>query len=212
MELAKSYREGGAQWLHIVDLVASRDGELADTKALFKLLNTAPQKVQTGGGIRSGGDVQARLDQGASRVVVGSLCVTETRRVIRWIDGFGPDAIVAALDVRIDKDGVPRPRIYGWTEGSDISLWSLLERLKDGGLIHALVTDISRDGAMKGPNIRFYRELAGKFPGLKIQASGGVGTYDDLVSVAHTGADAVIVGKALLEGNVTVAGALDVLQ
>ena len=212
LDLAKQYFEDGAEWLHVVDLAASRDGATADTEPLFRLLHDLPQKVQTGGGVRAGGDVQARLDQGADRVVIGSLCVTETDRVVDWLQGFGPDKLVAALDVRVDRDGTPRLRSHGWTEGSDVSLWSLLDRLADTGLCHALVTDIGRDGAMHGPNIRLYREIVERYAGLKLQASGGVGNYDDLAATKRTGADAVIVGKALLEGAVTVPGAIETLE
>ncbi len=211
LPLAKGYLEHGAQWLHVVDLAASRDGEAADTGPLFRLLRNAPQKVQTGGGVRSGGDVQARLDQGASRVVVGSLCVTGTDRFIDWLERFGADALVAALDVRRDADGAWRPRIHGWTESTDISLWDLLGRLADAGLRHALVTDISRDGAMSGPNIDLYRELSELFPGVAIQASGGVSCIADLRALATTGSAGAITGKALLEGSFTVAEALEAI-
>lgn len=212
LDIARRYHDDGAEWLHVVDLAASRDGNAADSEPLFKLLETAPQRVQTGGGVRAGGDVQARLDHGAERVVVGSLCVTETERVINWIRGFGADHIVAALDVRVDKDGTPRPRIYGWTEGTDTNLWKLLKALEAGGLRHVLITDIGRDGAMHGPNLRLYREVAERHPGLRLQASGGVGAIEDLESLRHTGADSVIVGKALLERTFTAAAALEALQ
>ena len=85
LKLSKSYAEAGADWLHVVDLVASRDGESADPEPLFKLLGTAPQKIQTGGGVRAGKDIRLRLKRGARRVVVGTICVSQHRRFIRWI-------------------------------------------------------------------------------------------------------------------------------
>ncbi|MEJ2535394.1 MAG: HisA/HisF-related TIM barrel protein [Gammaproteobacteria bacterium] len=116
-ELADRYHAQGAEWLHVVDLEASRHGAAADTSDLFELLSRTVQSVQTGGGVRSGGDVRARLESGAKRVVVGSLCVTETERFLRWISELGAERVVAAVDVQIDRAGVPRPRIHG-TENS----------------------------------------------------------------------------------------------
>ena len=122
-ELADAYAEEGAEWLHVVDLAASRDGAAADTTALFNLLGRAGQSVQTGGGVRSAADISRRLDAGAARVVVGSLCVTDSKR-FAWLAQFDADNLVAALDIRIDAKGVPWPRIHGWTDRGEADLGS----------------------------------------------------------------------------------------
>lgn len=210
--LARTYHEHGAAWLHVVDLEASRDGEGADTSQLFKLLGSAEQAVQTGGGVRSGGDIRARLDAGASRVVIGSLCALETPRFLRWVEEHGPDRIVAAVDVAIDTAGTPWPRVHGWTEEAGMNLWTLMDRLVEGGLRHALITDIGRDGALKGPNRALYQDILSRYPDLQLQASGGVSRIDDLVALKADGAAATIVGKALLEGAFGVSQALDALN
>ena len=211
-QLAEQYAEAGARWLHVVDLAASRDGEAADPEPLYRLLKTAPQQVQTGGGVRSGADIEERFQHGAKRVVVGTLCVTETPRFLRWLNEFGPARLVSALDVKIDEDGVPWPRTYGWTESSPRNLWELLDELSDQGLQHLLCTDISKDGAMAGPNLELYRDLVERYPGLEIQASGGVAGLRDLQQLKATGAAAAITGKALLEGCFTVQEALEALS
>lgn len=211
-DIAARYLEDGARWLHVVDLEASRDGESADTSSLFKLIHSAEQHIQTGGGVRSGTDILERLQEGADRVVIGSLCAQEPDRFLRWVEQHGPDKLVAALDVRIDADGVPRPRIFGWTEDSGTDLWTLLDQLCAGGLRHALVTDISRDGAMKGPNVELYRDIVRRYPDLQLQASGGVSQLDDLLELKNAGAAAVIVGKALLEGVIKLPRALSILR
>lgn len=209
--LARRYLNEGAHWLHVVDLEASRDGEAADTAALYKLLHSADQSVQTGGGVRSGGDVRARLDHGADRVVIGSLCAQETERFLRWVGEYGADRIVAALDVQIDRQGLPWPRIHGWTAEARTDLWTLLEQLVDGGLRHVLVTDIGRDGALRGPNVNLYRDILQRHPTLELQASGGVSRLDDLKALRNEGVAATIVGKALLERSFTVGSALEAL-
>ncbi|NNE04173.1 MAG: 1-(5-phosphoribosyl)-5-[(5-phosphoribosylamino)methylideneamino] imidazole-4-carboxamide isomerase [Xanthomonadales bacterium] len=212
LDLAETYATAGAEWLHVVDLAASRDGDGADSSALFELLNNAPQRVQTGGGVRAAGDIRERLENGAQRVVVGSVCVAEPERFSDWLEQFGASSLVAALDVQIDDNGVPWPRMYGWTEGANRNLWSLLDQLVAAGLVHVLCTDISRDGALSGPNTALYREILQRYSGLSLQASGGVSSLEDLASLVETGADGAICGKALLDGLFTVDEALAVLR
>ena len=211
-DLAKSYADAGAEWLHVVDLAASRDGADADTSALFELLGQAPQSVQTGGGVRTEKDISGRLDAGASRVVIGSLSVTDSKGFVSWLEKFGTEKLVAALDILFDDSGVPWPRIHGWTTRGERNLWQLLDELSAGGLRHLLCTDISRDGAMSGPNLDLYSEITGRYPQLRLQASGGVSSLDDIEQLKPTGAAGVITGKALLDRRFTVAQALEQLQ
>lgn len=210
-DLAKRYADAGANWLHVVDLAASRDGADADTGPLFRLLSNAPQKVQTGGGVRNEANVAARLEAGADRVVIGSLCATRPEQFCGWLQSLGPDRLIAALDVRIDDDGVPWPRIYGWTQGAERDLWSYLDQFSEAGLRHLLCTDIGRDGDLSGPNVDLYRDISARYPELQLQASGGVSSIDDLKTLVTTGASGAITGKALLDGLFTVEDALGAL-
>lgn len=211
-DIARSYAQAGAEWLHVVDLAASRDGADADTSALFRLLGNAPQSVQTGGGVRNSNDITQRLDAGAARVVTGSVCVADSAGFVGWLKHFGAEKLVAALDILIDDAGVPWPRIHGWTSRGERDLWQLLDELSAGGLVHLLCTDISRDGALNGPNIELYGEITRRFPQLQLQASGGVSSLGDLERLKPTGASGVITGKALLDKRFTVAEALDTLR
>lgn len=204
---AAGYASSGAQWLHVVDLAASRDGKQADTSPLFELISGASQHVQTGGGVRSADDVETRLEAGAARVVVGSIAADEPERFLSWLEHFSPEALVAALDVRLDDDGTARVRSHGWTRDSGRDLWGLLDQLT-GRLRHVLITDIDRDGEMSGPNVALYQAIAGRYPGLQIQASGGVRNIQDLKTLASTGVAAAISGKALLDGRFNVGDAL----
>lgn len=212
VRLASVYANEGAEWLHVVDLAASRDGDDADIRPLLRLLEDAQQSVQTGGGVRAEADIRKRLEHGADRVVVGSLSVNEPETFARWLALFGADRLVAALDVRIDEQGIPWPRTHGWTRGSEQSLWSLLDFYSDKGLKHLLCTDISKDGAMAGPNLDLYSEITSRYPQLLVQASGGVSSLPDLHRLDQTGAHSAITGKALLEGCFTVAEALQALR
>ncbi len=206
------YANAGAEWLHVVDLAASRDGLDADTSALFRLLGQASQSVQTGGGVRNETDISNRLGAGAARVVIGSLCVTDTAGFIGWLDHFGAEQLVAALDIRFDEEGIPWPRIHGWTDQADRNMWQLLDDLSAGGLQHLLCTDISRDGALSGPNLDLYSEIMKRYPQLQLQASGGVSSLADIEQLKPTGASGVITGKALLDRRFSVAEALEVVR
>jgi len=212
VRLAAVYAREGAEWLHVVDLAASRDGKAADIKPLLRLLGKAKQSVQTGGGVRGAADIEIRLENGASRVVIGSLSVTEPETFTEWLTEFGEERLVAALDVRLEEDGTPLLRTHGWTRNSGDSLWQLLDYYSDKGLKHILCTDIGRDGAMSGPNLNLYQQITNRYPNLAVQASGGVSGLLDLQRLAETGVDAAITGKALLEGCFTVAEAIGALS
>lgn len=211
-QLANDYFGSNIEWLHVVDLAASRDGEHADSTALFELLSSASQLVQTGGGVRNEKDVQARLDAGAERVVVGSMAAQEPDRFRGWLEQFGPDALVAALDVQFDLTGTPLVRTNGWKKSSGKRLWDLLDVYSDTPLVHILCTDISKDGLLCGPNFSLYREICKRYPGFQVQASGGIRNIPDLVALATTGATAAISGKALLDGLFTAEDALVELE
>lgn len=212
VRLASTYASEGAEWLHVVDLAASRDGLSADIRPLLRLLENTRQSVQTGGGVRGEADIVTRLEHGAGRIVVGSLSVTEPDRFAAWLGEFGEDRLVAALDVRIDEDGTPWPRTHGWTRGSGQTLWDLLDFHVQNGLKHLLCTDIGRDGAMTGPNFDLYRDITRRYPNLEVQASGGVSGLQDLKKLSGTGVHSAITGKALLEGCFTVAEAMEALS
>lgn len=212
LQIANRYAEAGAEWLHLVDLAASRDGAKADQEPMLQLLGQARQRIQVGGGVRNLEDVQLRLDRGADRVVVGTICVKQTAEFAGWLNQLGPEKLVSALDVAIDEDGIPWPQVYGWTEAGDRNLWDLLDELSDQGLKHLLCTDISKDGALKGPNLQLYQQITERYPHVQLQASGGISGLRDLADLKPTGAAAAISGKALLEGCFTVEEAIGVLR
>jgi phosphoribosylformimino-5-aminoimidazole carboxamide ribotide isomerase len=163
--------------------------------------------IQSGGGVRGANDVARLLDAGVSRVVVGSLAVTQPNDVAAWLRGFGPERITLAFDVRIEG-GVPVPALKGWTQSSGIDLWTALDRYPKGTLKHLLVTDVGRDGAMTGPNLELLSEIRLRRPDLVLQASGGVSSLQDITAIKALGCHGVIVGRALYEGRFTLAEAI----
>lgn len=203
------YQASGAQLLHIVDLTGAKDPKARQIPLLRELLGNLSIPVQTGGGIRSADDVRSLLDAGAARVVVGSAAVKRTDEVAGWMKTFGADKLVLALDVRINKAGNAEVAVSGWQENSGVLMDDLIRAFEPAGLRYVLTTDISKDGTLAGPNTALYAKLAQTFPNIDFQASGGIGSLNDIRAVSHTGAAGVIVGRALLEGKFTLEEAIE---
>ena len=201
-EILQRYASLGARRIHVVDLDGARDGTQANRDIIVKLLADPSIKLQVGGGLRSLARVQALLDLGVERAVVGSVAINSPDEVVSWFKQIDPTRIVLALDVRLDPAGVPVLTTHGWQQNSGIVLWTAVERFLRSGLTHVLCTDVARDGALTGPNFELYAEAVRRFPELQWQASGGVATGRDLVALRDCGVAAVISGKALLENKI----------
>ncbi len=202
------YQKEGAKLLHLVDLTGAKDPQKRQISLLKTLIAGVSVPVQVGGGIRTEEDVKALLDAGASRVVVGSTAIKEPELVKSWLQRYGGEAIVLALDVRINPQGVKQVAISGWQENSDRTLEQTIEFFRPFGLKHVLCTDISKDGTLSGSNVELYREISQKYPDIAIQASGGIGDLADIAALPASGAIGVIVGRALLEDKFTVSEAI----
>lgn len=208
LEVAVEYAEGGATWLHLVDLDAARAGGYTLMPLLRQIVSETPLSVQTGGGVRSKQDLEALLEAGATRVVIGSLAVTEPETAIGWIEEFGSDKITVALDARTGEDGSWVLPTAGWTSDTETDLAVLLNDYARSGLAHALCTDIGRDGTLAGPNLNLYTFLTRAVPEVAVQASGGTRHAADVRGVRKLGCAGVILGKALLEGRLSIGEAV----
>ena len=158
LALAHRYAEQGARWLHLVDLDAARAGGYTLRPLLQQLRAQTALCVQTGGGVRAEADVEALLEAGASRVVVGSLAVREPARVARWVARYGAQRLTLAFDTRL-SEGAWRLPTHGWTRVAETTLDDLMRGYAEAGLCHALCTDIDRDGMLAGPNLALYAHL-----------------------------------------------------
>jgi len=210
--VAREFAELQATELHIVDLDGARSGTQQNHAIIAAIAAESHMAVQVGGGIRDRETVSRWLDAGVSRCVIGSLAVTEPDAVKSWIVHFGGDRIVLALDVNIDDAGIPMITTHGWTRPSDTSVYECVQDYRDLGLRHVLCTDVSRDGAMAGPNLELYAGIIARFPDLQLQASGGVRHLQDLEALRDCGLPAAISGRALLDGKITAAEMLSFQQ
>lgn len=203
VSVAREFATLGCPILHMVDLDGARSGEQINRGIVSQVAAQTAFKIQLGGGIRNTETVRSWLAGGVSRCVIGSLAVNEADLVKGWLSEFGPDRIVLALDVRINDAGEPLLATHGWTQESRSTLWQCVDDYREHGLEHVLCTDISRDGAMSGPNIDLYREFINRYPAIRLQASGGVRHLGDLESLREAGAAAAISGRALLDGRIS---------
>ncbi len=203
------FNDEHAAWVHIVDLDGAKAGSPQQHDLIGRLAAVSRAKIQTGGGVRSREHVQTLLDRGVAAVVVGSAAVKSPEEVRGWLRDFGKDRITLALDVLPSGQDFD-VAVHGWVEGSGISLWDVLDYYPAGAAQRILVTDVSRDGMLQGPNMALMRALRQKRPDLEIQASGGVRSIEDLYDLKALGVHGAIVGKAIYEGLIDLKAALNV--
>jgi phosphoribosylformimino-5-aminoimidazole carboxamide ribotide isomerase len=205
-EALAGFAEAGAAWAHIVDLEGARAREPRQHDLIASLASNDGPKLQVAGGFRTRDQLARMFDAGVGRVVIGSLAVTAPDRTLALLDEFGLDRITFAFDVRL-IEGAPVIATSGWMESSSTTLWEAVSVYAQAR--HVLVTDISRDGMMGGPNVALTDELVRRAPRLDVQASGGVSSLEDLRTLRRAGAAGAIVGKALWEGRFGLREAID---
>jgi phosphoribosylformimino-5-aminoimidazole carboxamide ribotide isomerase len=203
VDLARRYRDAGLRRLHVVDLDGARTGSPRNMDLIAAMTGGAQVAVQAGGGVRTLERALALRAAGAERVVVGSIAVEQPDVALEWLDRLGAEHLVMAFDVRVPAGAEPQVLTRGWVKDSGSSLWDLLDVFCARGARHFLCTDIAQDGTLAGPNLDLYREFSRRFPQASVIASGGVGSMEHLRQLATTGAAAVVTGKALLDGRLT---------
>ncbi|MFA6037220.1 MAG: 1-(5-phosphoribosyl)-5-[(5-phosphoribosylamino)methylideneamino]imidazole-4-carboxamide isomerase [Legionellales bacterium] len=201
LDIIKNFEQSGSLWVHIVDLDGAKDPAMHQRTLIEKICKNTTLNVQTGGGIRDANQVEELLNAGVKRVVIGSLAVKNPDLIKSWFKKWGADRFVLALDVNKSDDDY-YIAIHGWQEKSTQKLFDFLKEFKAAGLIHALCTDISLDGTLKGPNVNLYQDILKHYPDLQLQASGGVASLDDIVLLNQNKLAACIIGRALYEGKI----------
>ena len=199
---ALSWQEQGGRRLHLVDLDGAVRGKPAHLEVISSIVRGLDIPVQVGGGIRDLAAAEAWLDAGADRVVIGTAAVRDPDLVQEVCRKHGSERVVVSLDA---KDGLVA--LQGWTEASTVTVLELARRMAQIGVVRLLYTDISRDGALTGPDIRTNAQLA-RETGLAVLASGGVASIEHIKELLPTGVEGVIVGRALYTGAVDLAEAV----
>ena len=201
LSVAKAYREAGAEYLHVVDLDAAKDGAQKNLAVIEKLAAESGLRLEVGGGVRDEASAKRYLDAGVARVILGSAAI-EKPELMETLAKRYPGQVAAGVDAR---NGFVA--IHGWKTVTDIVAYDFVESLPRRGIDTVIYTDISRDGKLQGPNVSAYERLS-KIKNLNIVASGGVSSPDDVAALAKLDLYAAIIGKALYDGRMTLEEAL----
>ena len=198
VQIAETYAEAGFGYLHLVDLDGAKKGTLVNTEILSTIAMKTPLKIDCGGRIKTLGDIEMLFSLGVYAVNLGSAAVKNPALMTACLQKFGGEKIILSADVMGNT-----VRINGWQSDGGITISQLAAKFLDAGLKRLCVTSIKCDGMLQGPDIELYKKLSREFPDLKITASGGVGSLDDILRLQDTGISSVIVGKAIYEKRVS---------
>ena len=196
-EVAKEFEDLGFRRLHVVDLDGAKSRHIVNDAVLKAITTETGLTVDFGGGIKTDEDIEKAFASGASMVTVGSIAVTRPELFIGWLEKYGAERMILGADVRHGKIS-----INGWKEDSQEDLLPFLKKYIDAGVKNVLCTEISKDGTLSGPPTDLYKEIMDAYPDIRLIASGGVSSIDDIRALDAAGIPSVVFGKAIYEGKI----------
>ena len=205
VSVAQGFKRAGATAVHVVDLEGARDGKPANFEIIDQIASKSGLFVQVGGGIRTSQTIEKYLSAGVKRVILGTAAVSTPGFMQEMVHEFG-EAVAVSVDI---KDGLVA--IKGWTEVSNQDALGFCDTVEKLGVQSLICTDISKDGMQSGTNIELYRILREKLS-IKLIASGGVSTLDEIRTLSALGMDGAILGKALYAGDINLSEAISLCQ
>lgn len=198
LEVAKSYQDAGLTHLHVVDLDGARAKQVVNYKTVEAIVSQTNLQVDFGGGLKTTAEVHRILNLGVKQITAGSIAAQDPALVKAWVQEFGQERIILGADYKGDKIAV-----NGWQEDTEIHLADFIEKYYRQGFRYVIATDIGKDGMLSGPSLEQYKKLLSIFPELKLIASGGISSVQDLQELQAVGCQSAIVGKAIYEGNIS---------
>lgn len=198
LEVAKMFEAVGIARLHLVDLDGAKAKHIVNHKVLELISTKTNLIIDFGGGLKSDEDLEIAFNSGAQMVTGGSIAVKEKDTFLLWLQKYGSEKIILGADA---KDG--NIAVSGWQETTELPVVEFISDFHDKGITKVISTDISRDGMLTGPSIELYQEILDKLPNVKIIASGGIATMDDILKLAQMGVPGVITGKAIYENKIS---------
>jgi phosphoribosylformimino-5-aminoimidazole carboxamide ribotide isomerase len=198
LEVALEFEAHGIKRLHVVDLDGAKAGKIINHKVLEAIAGKTSLVVDFGGGLKTTSDLRIAFECGAQMVTGGSIAVKNPTEFESWIELYGAGKIILGSDAKDRKIAVS-----GWLETSDLDLFNFLEGYIAKGITKTICTDISKDGMLQGPSTDLYKEILQHFPDLFLIASGGVSSLKDIEELQEAGVPAVIFGKAIYEGRIS---------
>ncbi len=197
VEVALEFQDADLENLHLVDLDGAKQGHVVNWDVIREIQEKTALNIDFGGGVKTDEEVEQLLDLGVHRINIGSIAVKEPEKFSKWLKKYGAENFVLSADVKGENVS-----INGWLEDTKFRLFDLVAEFEKNGLEYLTCTDIANDGTLNGPNLGLYKKLVKRFPKLKVVASGGVGSMDDLRELKYTNVYGAIVGKALYEGKI----------
>jgi len=205
VEIAKSFEKDGAEWIHIVDLNGAESNHNINIETIKNIIDHVGIPIQVGGGIRSVEKAKQLLDSGVARIIIGTSAIEDFELLKSLVETY-QERVIVSIDANHQKVAT-----RGWKTQTDIHALDLSKKLEKIGIKTIVYTDISKDGMMQGPNFQEYLELSKK-TGLKIIASGGVSSLNDVIKLNEIGLYGAIIGKAIYESKVNLKEVIQCLQ
>ncbi len=198
LEVALMFEAAGVRRLHLVDLDGAKAKHIVNYKILETIAGKTSLIIDFGGGLKSYSDLEIAFNSGAAMITGGSIAVKEKDTFLQWLDKYGSEKIILGADA---KDG--KIAVNGWLEVTELPVIDFISEFYKEGVKKVISTDISRDGMLAGPSVELYKEILAQHSNLYLIASGGVSCMADIVALDAAGVPAVIFGKALYEGRIT---------
>lgn len=198
LEVAKSFEAHGIEYLHLVDLDGAKSSKIVNYKILEQIASQTSLKIDFGGGLKSDDDLRIAFESGANQITGGSIAVKNRTIFEKWISEYGSEKIILGADAKDEKIAVS-----GWLEDSDEDLIPFIQDYQTKGIQYVICTDIAKDGMLQGPSFDLYSKILTEADGVKLIASGGISTFDELPKLAELGCEGTIIGKAIYEGRIT---------
>ncbi|NER16415.1 1-(5-phosphoribosyl)-5-[(5-phosphoribosylamino)methylideneamino]imidazole-4-carboxamide isomerase [Spongiivirga citrea] len=201
VEVAKEFESYGIQYLHLVDLDGAKSKHIVNHKVLDQIASRTSLKIDFGGGLKTDDDLRIAFESGANQVTGGSIAVKDPDTFRSWLQKFGSDKIILGADANNEKIAVS-----GWLEESDQELIPFIKQYQQEGVQYVICTDISKDGMLEGPSFDLYKKIileTEEQANLKLIASGGISTFDELPQLAEIGCEGTVIGKAIYEGRIS---------
>ncbi len=198
IEIAKAYEDHGIEHLHLVDLDGAKASHIVNHKVLEDIATKTNLKIDFGGGLKTDEDLRIAFDSGAGQITGGSIAVKKPEIFKNWLSKFGADKIILGADANNEKIA-----ISGWLEESDEELIPFVANYIKEGVSYVICTDIAKDGMLQGPSFDLYKKMLAQLPNVKLIASGGISTFDELPKLAELGCEGTIIGKAIYENKIS---------
>ncbi|WP_034925482.1 1-(5-phosphoribosyl)-5-[(5-phosphoribosylamino)methylideneamino]imidazole-4-carboxamide isomerase [Gillisia sp. CAL575] len=202
LEVAKEFEAHGIKSLHLVDLDGAKSSHIVNYNILEQITNNTNLQVDFGGGLKSNKDLEIAFECGAHQITGGSIAVKNRDLFISWIEKYGSEKIILGADAKDEKVA-----ISGWLEESKEELVPFINTYLKEGLQYVICTDISKDGMLEGPSFNLYEKILAETSendkAIKLIASGGISTFDELPRLAEMGCEGTIIGKAIYENRIS---------